>query len=79
MQKENPLTLVEIRAKMPNVAHSLGPFLKSEKFVKLTKNKQDSAKLSQELSYNFSPKYKEKMDEIKKPNPFEPPATYSKN
>ena len=64
---------------MPNVAHSLGPFLKSEKFVKLTKNKQDSAKLSQELSYNFSPKYKEKMDEIKKPNPFEPPATFGKN
>ena len=53
------------------------PFKKKKDYVELTKNKKDGLKLSQELTYQFSPRYKSKKNEILKPSPNQPPNVYN--
>ena len=45
----------------------------------MTKNKKDMDKLSQELQYQFSIPYRQMIDNVKKPSPFEPPKTYAES
>ena len=49
--------------------HPTMGFFKKKDYIEMTEKKRDGNKLSQELTYQFSPRYKAKKDEILKPSP----------
>ena len=57
--------------------HPTMSFFKKKDYIEMTAQKKDGNKLSQELTYQFSPRYKRKKDEILKPSPHQPPNVYS--
>ena len=57
--------------------HPAMSFFKKKDYIEMTEKKKDGNKLSQELTYQFSPRYKAKKDEILKPSPHQPPNVFS--
>ena len=45
-------------------------------YIELTEKKKDAFKVSQELTYQFSPKFKRMKDKVLKPSPHQPPALH---
>ena len=52
-------------------------FFKKKDYIEMTEKKRDGNRLSQELTFQFSPRYKAKKEEILKPSPHQPPKTYT--
>lgn len=61
------------------ISDSLGKFFKADAFLKITKTKNDQNKISREIKYQFSPRYRSMVDTIKKPCLAEEPKTFAPN
>ena len=49
---------------------------KKQPYIELTEKKKDALKVSQELTYQFSPKFKRMKDQVLKPSPHQPPKLH---
>ena len=87
IREDNPKSEIRVVDGETNVSHraineatqASGPiksFFKKKGYIEMTEKKRDGNKLSQELTYQFSPRYKAKKDEILKPSPHQPPKVY---